>query len=330
VNRRAAALIIALALGLGLLVAPLAAQAQPAKVARIGFLGSTPASGYASRVEALREGLRDLGYVEGRNIVIEFRWAEGKYDRLPELAAALVRLKVDVIVTSGTPGTRAAKRATATIPIVMAEIGGDPVASGIFASLARPGGNLTGSTFFSPELSAKRLELLKETVPRITQAGVLVNPDNPARRPLIQAVEIRARLLKVGLRQFEARGPNEFGSAFSAMAKSRVDAIVIQEDAMFNVNARAVANLAAKQRLPSAGGKEYAEAGGLMAYGVNFPEMFRRAAYFIDKILKGAKPGDIPVEEPTKFELVINMKTAKALGLTIPTTLLLRADQVIE
>ena len=326
---------ILIALGAGALGASLAslaafAQQQPGKSARIGFLGPADASGYASRTEALRGGLRDLGYIEGKNIVIDFRWAEGKYDRLPALAAELVRLKVDVIVTSGTPATRAAKGATATIPIVMAEIGGDPVADGIIASLARPGGNLTGSTFFSPELSAKRLELLKEILPRTTQAAALFNPDNPATKPLLLAVETRARQLKVGVRQFEARGPNDFGRAFSAMAKSHVGALVIQEDAMFNVNLKAIADLASKHRMLSAGGEEYAAAGGLLAYGVNFPELFRRAAYFIDRILKGAKPSDLPVEQAARFNMVLNMKTAKALGIRIPNAVLQRADKVIE
>ncbi len=310
-----------MALGAGALAAPLAsfAQQQPAKVARIGFLGSGSASGYASLVDALRAGLRD----------IEFRWAEGKYDRLPDLAAELVRLKVDVLVTQGTPAALAAKRATTTIPIVMA-VSGDAVATGLVASLARPGGNITGSTLFNPELAAKRLELLKEAMPRITRVAVLVNPDNPARGPDFQLIKITARSLKVEIEPFEVRGPNEFESAFAAMAKRRVDAVTINQDGMLNANSRAIADLAAKQRLPSAGFKEFAEAGGLIGYGVNRPEMFRRAAYFVDRILKGAKPGDMPVERPTKFELVVNMKTAKALGIKIPQTILLRADKVIE
>ncbi len=312
------------------LVAPLAAEAQPAgKVPRIGFLGSASASGYTSQLEGLRMGFRDLGYVEGKNIVIEYRWAEGEYDRLPDLAAELVRLKVDVLVTHGTPGTRAAKGATATIPIVMA-VSGDAVATGLIGSVARPGRNVTGSTFFNPELSAKRLELLKNAVPRIAQVAVLLNPENPVNGPVLEAMESTAKLLKVRLQQFEARGPKEFEGAFSAMAKRRVDAVAIIEDGVLIAHARGIADLAAKHRLLSTGFREFAEAGGLVGYGVNFPEMFRRVAVFVDKILKGAKPGDLPVEQPTKFELVINLKSAKALGLTIPQSLLLRADQVIE
>lgn len=304
-----------------------------AKIARIGFLGAAAASGYASYVEGLRMGLRDLGYVEGKNIVMEFRWAEGKYERLPELAAELVRLKVDLIVTHGTPGTRAARQATTTIPVVMAT-SGDAVASGLIASLARPGGNVTGSTYLQPELMGKRLELLKEIIPRIARLGVLVNPDNPLfavnSGPAVRAMRTTANAMKIALQPFEARGTNEFDSVFSAMAKKRVDAVEIVEDGLFLANARAIADLAAKQKLPSAGFKEFADAGGLIGYGVNNIDMFRRAAVFVDKILKGAKPGDLPVEQPTKFELVINMKTANALGIKIPNSILVRADKVIE
>jgi putative ABC transport system substrate-binding protein len=300
------------------------------KVYRIGFLGTASASAQAKRVDALRAGLRDLGYVEGKNIVIEFRWAEGRYDRLPDLAAELVRLKVDVLVTAGTPGTLAAKKATTTVPIVMVGIG-DAVATGVVASLARPGGNITGSTDSVPELMAKLLELLKEIMPRTRRVAVLVNPDNPSRpSPVLKAMGTTAGSLKVELQKFEARGPSEFESAFSRMAKSRVDAVVVTTDVLFNYNVAAVADLAAKKRLPSAGAKAFAEAGGLIGYGLNFPDMDRRAAYFVDKILKGVKPEDLPVQQPTKFELVVNLKTAKALGLTIPQTLLLRADQIIE
>ncbi len=321
---------ILIALGTGLGGWPLAGHAQqPAKVPRIGFLGSTSAAGYATQIEALRAGLRDLGYVEGKNILIEWRFAEGNYERLPGLAAELVQLRVDVIVTHGTPGTRAAKQATTTIPIVMA-VAGDAIATGLVASIARPGGNITGSNFFFPELCAKRLELLKETFPRTKRVAVLLNPGNPSNEPVLQAMEMAARSLKVELQKFAVRGPNEFESAFAAMAKSRVDAATILEDAMLIANARAIADLAVKQRLPSIGFKEFAETGGLMAYGANLLEMYRRAAYFVDKILKGAKPGDIPVEQSTKFELVINMKTAKALGITFPQSILVRADKVIE
>jgi putative ABC transport system substrate-binding protein len=321
---------LVIALGASSLALPFGSFAQqPAKIYRIGFLGAGSVSGSAKRVDALRASLRNLGYMEGTNIVIEFRWAEGKYDRLPDLAIELVRLKIDVLVTYSTPGTQAAKRATTTIPIVMVT-SGDAVAAGLVASLARPGGNVTGSTFFNPDLMAKRLELLKEAMPRITRVAVLLNPDNDSMKPILQAMEIAARLLKLDLQQFEVRGPGEFESVFSAMAKRRISALAVPEDGMFNDNPRAIADLAAKQRLPSIGFGEFAEAGGLIGYGVNFLELYRRAAYFVDKLLKGAKPDDIPVEQPTKFDMMINMKTAKALGIKIPNSILVRADKVIE
>jgi putative tryptophan/tyrosine transport system substrate-binding protein len=328
VNKRRKILI---ALSLAPLAASIAsyAQQQPPKVARIGFLGITSASGFASQVEALRAGLHDLGYVEGKNILIEFRWAEGNYDRLPDLAAELVRLKVDVLVTQGTPGAFAAKRATTTIPIVMAA-SGDAIATGLVASLARSGGNITGSTFFSPELNAKRLELLKDAMPRITQVAFLLNPDNLVNGPTLRAMETAAKSLRVVLQPFYMRGPGEFNDVFSTIAKRRIDAVTMGQDGIIVANARAIADLAAKHRLPSAGFREFAEAGGLIGYGQNTREVYRRAAYFVDKILKGAKPGDLPVEQPTKFELVVNLKTAKALGITIPRSILLRADRVIE
>ena len=283
----------------------------------------------AQTPEAFRAGLRDLGYQEGRDIVIEYRWADGKYDRLPALFAELVRLKVDVIVTHGTPGVLAAKKATSTIPIVMAVVG-DALGSGLVSSLARPGGNVTGLTFFNPELAAKRLELLKETMPGLTDVGILLNLANPINEPILPQMSQVAHSLKLELHQFDVRGPTEFEGAFAAMAAKRVGALVVIEDAMLLANAPAVAALALKQRLPSCGWPDFAVAGGLMAYGVNFPDMFRRAATFVDKILKGAKPGDLPVERSTKFEFVINLKTAKALGVTVPYSLLARADEVIE
>jgi putative ABC transport system substrate-binding protein len=309
---------------------PLATRAQQsAKIFRIGFLGSTLAPNWASRVETFRLGLRDLGYVEGENIVIEFRWAEENYDHLAGLAAELIRLKPDVLVTYGTPGSLVLKRATSTIPIVMVH-SGDAVAAGIVVSLARPGGNLTGTTYFVPELTAKRIEMLKDVVPRIREVAVLVKPDNPFFGTVLPALEIPAKSLNVRLQEFEIRGPDDFGDAFESMAKKGVDAVVIIEDAVFVSNARAIADLAAKHRLPSAGFIEFAKAGGLIGYGVEFLEMYRRAAVFVDKILKGTRPADIPVEQATKFVAVTNMKTAKALGLDVPTSLLLRADEVIE
>ncbi len=317
-------------LAFGLLIVPLAADAQPpAKAHRIGLLGAASPSAYASHVEAFRQGLRDLGYVEGKNFSIEYRWAEGNYDRLPDLVTDLVRLKVDVILTHGTPGTLAAKRATATIPIVMA-VSGDAVATGIVASIARPGGNITGSTFFFPELNAKRVDLLKQALPRIARVAALSNPDNPATASALQAMEATAQSLKVEFQRFEARGPDEFARVFSEMAKRRAEALVVLEDAMLIAHARRVADLATKSRLPAIGIREFADAGGLMSYAVNFPEIWRRAAVFVDKILKGARPADLPVEQASKFELVVNFKTAKALGLKLPQSFLVRADKVIE
>jgi putative ABC transport system substrate-binding protein len=310
--------------------APLSAFAQQkGKVWRIGFLGSASASGFAGRVDALRASLRDLGLVEGKNIMIEFRWAEGKYERLPELAAQLVRLKVEVIVTHG-PGIRAAMAATTTIPIVMAS-SADAVAMGLVASLARPGGNVTGMTSFGPEGAAKRLELLRDALPRTRQVAVLLNPDNPGNMKLIfPAMEAAAKSLKLELQQFGVRGPGDFDGIYAAMVKRRLDAVVMTDDPLLISNVGPIANLAARMRLPSVGPTELAEAGGLMAYGVNRLEQFRRSAYFVDRILKGAKPADLPVEQATRFETVVNLKTAKALGITIPQSFLLRTDRVIE
>jgi len=309
----------------GILAATPGAEAQQTgKIPRIGFLGqgSGPAIPFLT-------GLRDFGYEEGKNIVIEYRWAEGKYERLADLATELVQLRIDVLVTYGTPGVRAAKRATTTIPIVMLA-SGDAVASGLVASLARPGGNVTGSTFFVPELMAKRLELLKEAIPRATRVAVLVNADDPSQVPVLKAVESAAGPLKIAIHRFAVRRPNEFESAFTAMAKSRVDAVLIQEDSLLVASARAIVDSAATKQLAVVGQPTFAEAGGQIGYGVNQQALARRGAYFVDRILKGAKPADLPVERPTRFELVINLKTAKALGLTIPQSLLLRADDVIE
>jgi len=326
-RRIAVAVVLSLALAL-------AAEAQEAgRIWRIGVLGADSLSAQAKEVEALRAGLRDLGYVEGKNIVIEYRWAEGKYDRLLNLVAELVALKVDVIVTTGgTPPARAAKHSTSTIPIVMTGVG-DAVGSGLVASLARPGGNITGLSDAVPELLAKRLELLKEAIPRAERVAVLVNPDNTPQTPLQtswKVLESGARSLKVEHQKVEVRRSDEFERAFSTMAESRVHAVVVVQDALLNANVKVIADLAAKKWLPSSGTNDFAEAGGVIGYGFNPSANNRRAAHFIDKILKGAKPADLPVEQPTKFELVINLKTAKALGLTIPQTLLLRADEVIQ
>jgi putative ABC transport system substrate-binding protein len=308
---------------------PLAEAQQAAKVYQIGILSAETASGYTKRLEALRAGLYDLGYVEGKNIVIEFRWAEGQYDRLPGMATELLRLKPDMLITFGIKAASAAKRVTATVPIVIPATA-DAVATGLVAHLARPEGNITGSTYFGTQLMAKRLELLMEAVPQTTQVAVLLNPANSGFEAIFQAMQIPAKSLKVGLQSFEVRSPKEFDSVFAALAKKRVDAIAILEDTMFTVNAKGVAYLAAKNRLPSTGNMEFAEAGGLIGYGASQTELFRRAANFVDKILRGAKPGDIPMEQATKFELLVNLKTAKAIGFTIPPAVLLRTDRVIE
>jgi putative ABC transport system substrate-binding protein len=309
---------------------PLVARAQQAtKVSRIGFVGLTAADSLPQRTEAFRAGLRDLGYQEGRNIVIEFRWAEGRYEQLPALFNELVRRNVDVIVTHGTPGILAAKQATATIPIVMAT-SGDAEASGLVASLARPDGNVTGLTFFNPELAAKRFELLKEVLPGLTEVGLLLNPANPINEPIVPTIKLTAQVLGLEVHPFGVHSTAEFEGAFAAMAAKRVGAVVIIDDAVLIANAPAVARLALQQRLPSSGWPDYAIAGGVIGYGVNFPDLFRRAAIFVDKILKGAKPADLPVERATKFETIVNLKTSRALGLELPTATLLRADEVIE
>jgi len=309
---------------------PVMAGAQPTgKVPRIGFLGSASPTSSAKAVDTLRMGLRDLGYVEGQNIVIEFRWAEGKYDQLPQLVRELIAADMDVLITHGTPGTRVAMQATRTIPIVMA-ISGDAVATGLVASLARPEANVTGSTFFLPQLNAKRLEVLKEALPDIAHPAALSNPDNPVSRPVIPAMQSAATALNLNLEVSRAQGPSEFDRAFAAMAVSRVDSVIVTEDGEFAPSFGAIARLALGNRLPSIGAKEYADAGGLIGYGVNILGLYRRAAYFVDRILKGAKPADLPVEQPTKFELVVNLRTAKALGRTVPETFLVRADEVIE
>jgi putative tryptophan/tyrosine transport system substrate-binding protein len=309
---------------------PLAARAQqPGKVARIGFLSMISAPTFAIYLDGFRAGLRDLGYVEGKNIAIEFRWADGSYDRLPALAAELVRLDVDVLVTYTTLGARAAQSATTTIPIVVATMP-DALATGLITSLANPGGNLTGMTFFNPELMAKRLELLKEAAPSVSRAAVLLNPDNPANGLVLQAMETTAKTLNVELQPIETRGPSEFERAFAAMADQQIGAVVIHDDPILLTGAKTIADLAAKQRLPSIGTTELTSAGGLMAYGVDFAAMFRQAAIFVDKILKGAMPGNLPVERSTRFKFVINLQTAKTLGIKIPPMLLARTDEVIE
>jgi putative ABC transport system substrate-binding protein len=317
----------------GLLAAPLGAGAQqPGKISRIGFLSPTSASDPRVQgfLEAFRHGLRELGYVDGRNVAIESRWAEGKYERLPALAAELVGLKVDVIVTYAVPGIRAAKEATNTLPIVMAVVV-DPVATGLVASLARPGGNITGLSSMAPELTGKQLEMLKEVVPKASRVAVLSNPANPGTVPQLRAAEVAARTLGVRLQALEVRSPSEFDNAFAAMTKQRAHALIVLVDTMFNEHRTRVVKLAAASRLPAVYGlSEIAAAGGLISYSASTRDLFRRSATYVDRILKGAKPADLSIEQPTKFELVINLKTAKALDLTIPPSLLVRADQVID
>ena len=315
-------------LGGATLAVPQIARAQQ-KTARIGFLGLVSASSHASRTAALRAGLRDLGYIEGKNLVIEFRWAEGNYERLPALAEELVRLNVDVLLTHGASGAFAAKRATSTIPIVITAAG-DIVELGLVSSLSRPGGNITGLSLFSAAYTAKRLELMKEAIPSLTKAALLVNPDNATYGRVVQEVETTAKALNVELRKFEVRLPRDIEGAFSAMASEKIEAVVIHEDTVLLANAAMIADLAMKKRLPSCGFPELVKAGGLIAYGINFPDTDYRAATFVDKILKGAKPGDLPIERSTKFDVIVNLKTAKAIGVTLPTAILLRADEVIE
>ncbi len=317
--------------GAVLLAAPLAAEGQQAaKVWRIGYLDQGSAARNRRYLEALRQGLRDLGWVEGQDIAIEVRFAEGKTDQLPSLAAELVRLRVDIIITSTTPAALAAKHATTTIPIVIG-FAADPVGSGIISSLAHPGGNITGWTHLGLELRGKYLELLKEAVPKAHRFGVLWNPTNQVHKPSLKVIEAAAERLKVELHPVGVQDPKEFESTFTTLAGKGVEALVVFPDGMFLAQTPLIIVLAARNRLPSMYGfREFPEAGGLMAYGVNLSDMFRSSAAFVDKILKGAKPADLPVEQPTKFELVINLKTAKALGLTIPPLLLQRADEIIR
>ena len=316
----------------GLLVAPLVAEAQQAaKVPRIGYL-SINLPGGPHMTEGFRQGLRELGYVEGRNVVIEFRDAEGKLERLPALAAELVALKVDVIVVGGTVAALAAKRSTKTLPIVFVSAV-DPVTDGLVASLARPGGNVTGLATLAPELVGKRLEQLKRIVPGVSEVAVLWQPGALGERTekdLRKEAEVAARVLGVRLHFVEARGPDDFDRAFSDMTRARAGALIVLGSSMLINERRHIVDLTAKNRLPAVYGlREYVDAGGLMSYGPNNVDLFRRAATYVDKILKGAKPGDLSVEQPTKFELVINLKTANALGLTIPQSVLSRADEVI-
>ena len=319
------------ALSAGALAAPLAcfAQQQRSKVARIGLLEPTSASSSANLREALIRGLRELGYMEGKNMIIEDRWAEGKYEHLPGLAAELVQMKVDVIVASAN-AVRAAQQATTTIPIVMVR-SPDPVGSGFVASLARPGRNITGLSSISVEVSSKYLELLRAAVPKLSRVTVLMNPANPTHTDRLKRIQDSTKTNSVKISPVEASTASQIEAAFVLMKQERAGALIVLPDSFFLAQARRMAELAAQQRLPTMFGiREPVESGGLMSYGQNAAEHYHRAATYIDEILKGAKPADLPVEQPTKFELVINLKTAKSIGLTIPQELLLRADKVIE
>jgi ABC-type uncharacterized transport system substrate-binding protein len=316
-------------LALALLAAPHAAHAQQAgKVYRIGILETIPAARNAANLDALRRGLRDVGYVEGRNLVIEYRSADGRAERFSDLASELVRLKVDLIVTRGTPAARAAKHATGTIPVVMATMG-DPYA--LVASYAQPGGNITGVTTFSTELTGKRIELLKELVPGLSRIGLLHNMGNPASPPEWEETKTAARSLGLQAELLDVRSQDDLGRAFERAVRQHVDALLIGADGLTQMHQHTIVDLVARKRLPAAyPAREFVEAGGLMAYAVSYPDLYYRFASFVDKIFKGARPADLPVEQPTKFELVINLKTAKALGLTIPPSVLARADEVIQ
>src|SRR5262245_25868081 len=304
---------------------------QPAKIPLIGFIESGTPSSSSGRIEAFRQGLRDLNYIEGKNILVEYRYAEAKNERFPSIVAELVQLKVDVLVSHSLTVIRTAKQATKTIPIVMA-IPDDPVATGLVDSLAHPGGNITGLTRLSRELSGKRLELLKETVPRMSRVGVLRDADNSGVAIGFKEYEVAARALKIPLQSLEVRNPNpDFEGVFQAAAKGRVNALITVRNALLNRYAKRIADLAIKNRLPSMHeGSDYVEAGGLRSYSANDSELYRRTATYVDRILKGTKPADLPVEQPTKFELVINLKTAKQIGVTIPQSVLYRADKVIK
>ncbi len=329
-------LVVMLSLTLALLAAPLAAAQPAGKVARVGFLttGSLESPEQrATAIDAFRQGLRERGYVEGQNIVIEARGADSKIERFPALAKELARLKVDVIVASNSLAGRAVQQATTTIPIVV-PVMGDPVGDRLVASLARPGGNVTGLTFIGPQLLPKRLALLKEALPTVSRVAALWHPNAYGERTMsdmTKETEAAARTLGVHLRLVAVQGPNDFDRAFSTIAGVRADTLIVFPSPMLFTERRRIIELAAKHRLPSMSmGREFVELGGLISYGASIPDLFRRSAIHVDKILKGAKPSDLPIEQPTKFELVINLKTAKALGLTIPPSVLARADEVIQ
>ena len=321
-------LALALCTVLAALSFPAEAQ-QPKKIPRIGYLGGGSIDLEKAWFDAFRQGLRELGYLEGKNIVVEQRYAAGRYDQLPELAAELIRLNVDVILAASTPVAVGAKKATSSIPIVM--VVADPIGTGLVSSLAKPGGNLTGLSDFHGDLITKRLELLKEVVPSATRIAVLLNPGNPTCSLQMKELAAVAPALSVTLFSLEATAHDDIAPSFSKMKKQRAEALIVCGDRMFNTYRRRIFELTTEQRLPAIySTREYAEAGGLMSYGANFPDLYRRAAIYVDKILKGAKPADLPVEQPTKFEFIINLKAAKQIGLTIPPNVLARADKVIR
>jgi putative ABC transport system substrate-binding protein len=303
---------------------------QPTKIARIGYLSGTSYSANSARVDAFRQGLRELGYVEGKTIVVEWRYAEGKLDRLPALAAELVRLKVDVIVASAPPPTRSAKQATATIPIVMS-YDDDPVGNGFVASLARPGRNITGLATLAPELSGKQLELLREIVPKLSRVAVIGNATRPGSPQALKEVNLAGDAVGVQLQYLEIQAPKDIEIAFRAASQEHAEGVLVLTTPVLISRRKQVAELAVKDRLPTIYGRpEYVEDGGLLSYATSFTDLSRRAAIYVDKILKGAKPAELPVEQPTKFELIINLKAAKQIGLTIPPSVLARADKIIR
>jgi putative tryptophan/tyrosine transport system substrate-binding protein len=315
-----------------LITAPAAQAQQPKKVPRIGYLSSVISARDSARAEGIRLALRELGYIEGQNIAIEYRYAEGKLDRFPELAAELVHLKVDIIVVAGGPGVQVAKNATKTIPIVMVGLPADPVEVGLVDSLARPGGNVTGLSSLSRELAGKRLELLKEAVPKLARVAALYDPAiGPSAREVKEVLPVAARALGLTIQPWEIRDADGFEKVFAALSKQRPDGLYVSGSALMSINQKRIVGFALKSRLPSTYSfREAVDAGGLMYYGADIADSYRRVAFYVDKILKGAKPADLPVEQPTKFELVINLKTAKQIGLTIPPNVLARADRVIR
>jgi putative ABC transport system substrate-binding protein len=324
---------IIIALGVGALAIPLSSFAQPKnKILRIGFLVgfARPPSLDAHYIGAVARGLREMGYVEGKNFVIEWRFADGNYNRLPDLAAELVRLNVDIILTQGTPATRAAQQATATIPIVCGTMS-DPVGNGFAKSLTRPGGNITGLSLTTTDMSPKHIELLKLLLPKLTRLSVLVNLGNPAHPAIVKSIAANAQKLGIKTETLDARNADGIERNFAIMKRERAEAVIVAVDGFFIAQRQQIAELALKEHLPSIfSAQEHVEAGGLMSYGQNLTDLYRRAAGYVDKIFKGAKPGDLPIEQPAVFSLAINRKTAKALGLAIPNELLLRADKVIE